>query len=707
MKKTFFLKYQFIITIISTILWCYLLGFNFINPLNSDWLYLGDFSPAQLGWKFFKNDVWRFPIGSNPNFGMYFDGSIIFSDSIPIFAIFFKIIRIFLPENFQYFSLWVLLCIYLQFFFAFKIIFKFTKNLNYSLIGGLFFIFSTIFLNRSGIHLSLMGQWILLSGIYIETINDKNKNKLLYQILNIVLSTVIHFYFTIILILFYVFGKIFDLFKKKIKLINIIKETIILIIPTLTVMYIVGYFTIGLDDGLGWGYGYYNFNLNSFFNPAGRNLFESFNWSQFLEPRKYQNGEHEGFSYLGITGLLFLILFFVNFLFKKYLIVFNRYKILTISLLFLVLATSNNINFGENNIFLVPINNLFYALLSSMRASGRLIWPVYYIIFIFGIIYVFRLFENKKPTIVILILFFIQIIDIHPGLLKYSLGSQYIDRSIKPNLKNSIWSDLSKDFEIIRILEPQNNSAIYQKLSGYLLKENFKKTDIAYLARVNRESIFNKRYELVKLFNQKNIQIFEKTIFVSKNKIFVRSLYELYGDKLHYHYVDDFWLISIEPLKEGHTSQSTNMIAKVYKINLNISNKVNLSNESISPEGMGWKKSNVDNKLFLDGYFSSILLNIEGEKCHKNSKIKISIDKYYKNQIEPINLVITINKNNKKEVILRDAINNQLVLNFDCKINSKNIIEFNVENPKSLYDLKKGLNRQKKSIILNSLIIDG
>ena len=707
MKKTFLLKYQLFITIISIILWCYLLGFNFINPLNSDWLYLGDFSQVQLGWKFFKNDVWRFPIGSNPNFGMYFDGSIIFSDSIPIFAIFFKVIRIFLPENFQYFSLWVLLCIYLQFFFAFKIIFKFTKNLSYSLIGGLFFIFSTIFLNRSGIHLSLMGQWILLSGIYIETINDKNKNKLLYQILNIALATLIHFYFTIILILFYVFGKIFDLFKKKIKLKNIIKETIKLIIPTLTLMYIVGYFTIGLDDGLGWGYGYYNFNLNSFLNPAGGNYFESFNWSQFLEQRKYQNGEHEGFSYLGIIGLLFLLLFFVNFIFKKYLIVFNRYKILTISLLFLVLATSNNINFGENNIFLVPVNNLFYALLSSIRASGRLIWPVYYLIFIFGIIYVFRLFENKRPTIIILILFFVQIADIHPGLLKYSLGSQYIDRSIDQNLKNSIWSDLSKDFEIIRILEPQNNSVIYQKLSGYLLKENFKKTDITYLARVNRESIFSKKYELVKLFNQKNLQIFEKTIFVSKNKIFVRSLYELYGDMLHYNYIDNFWLISIKPLKAGHISQSTNMIEKIYRINLDVSNIVNLSNKSISPEGMGWKISNVGNNLFLDGYFSSILLNIEGGKCHKNSIMKLSIDKYYKNQIEPINLDITINQNKKKEFIIRDASNNQLELNFDCKKNSKNKIEFNVENPKSLYDLKKGLNRQKKSIILDSLIIDG
>ena len=87
--------------------------------------------------------------------------------------------------------------------------------------------------------------------------------------------------------------------------------------------------------------------------------------------------------------------------------------------------------------------------------------------------------------------------------------------------------------------------------------------------------------------------------------------------------------------------------------------------------------------------------------------MKLSIDKYYKNQIEPINLDITINQNKKKEFIIRDASNNQLELNFDCKKNSKNKVEFNVENPKSLYDLKKGLNRQKKSIILDSLIIDG
>ena len=704
MKKNYFLKYQFFIIIIATIFWCYLLGLDFINPLNSEWLYLGDLSQYQLGWKFFRDDTWRFPIGSNPNLGIYFDGSIVFSDSIPIFAIFFKLIKNFLPENFQYFSIWILVCIYLQLFFSFKIIFKFTNNLGYSLIGSLFFIFSTIFLNRSGIHLSLMGQWILLSGIYIETIN--NKSKPLYQTLNILLSVVIHFYFTIILILFYTFIKIYNFFKKEIKLTNVIKEFFLLIISTVILMYIVGYFTIQLDDGLGGGYGYYNFNLNSFFNPLGSNYVESFNWSQFFQQQKYQNGEYEGFSYLGITGLFFLFLFFVNFFLKKNLIFFDRYKLLIITLLFLVLATSNNVNFGENNIFLLPINNLFYALLSSIRASGRLIWLVYYLIFIIGIILIYKFFENKKPIIIISILFFIQIVDINPGLLKYNFGSQYVDMKNNNKVKDKIWKDLSKNFEIIRTLEPENNSAMYHKLSRYLLNENFKKTDIAYLARVNRESIVLKKYELVRLFNQKDIQIFKKTIFVSQNINFVKSLYELYGNTLYYYYRDSFWLISIKPLEKDYKNKNNIIISKVYKINLDRLNKIDLSNENNSPEAMGWERNNKINSLILNGYFSSLLLNIEGKKCHKNSKIKFSIDKYYKSQNEPISLNIVINNNKKKMIQIKNTINNELTMNFNCRVNSKNKIEFNIENPKSLYDLKKGLNRNKRSIILNSLVIN-
>ena len=47
-------------------------------------------------------------------------------------------------------------------------------------------------------------------------------------------------------------------------------------------MYITGYFSLKIDDGLGGGYGYFNYNLNSFFNPVGFNNLLAFTWSNFL-----------------------------------------------------------------------------------------------------------------------------------------------------------------------------------------------------------------------------------------------------------------------------------------------------------------------------------------------------------------------------------------------------------------------------------------
>ena len=93
--------------IISFLASLYLLGFNNLNFLNKNWLYLGDLSGYQIGWEFFRNDTWKFPLGFNPNYGLELANSIVFSDSIPLFAFIFKLFKNFLPENFQYFSLWI------------------------------------------------------------------------------------------------------------------------------------------------------------------------------------------------------------------------------------------------------------------------------------------------------------------------------------------------------------------------------------------------------------------------------------------------------------------------------------------------------------------------------------------------------------------------------------------------------------------------
>ena len=101
-------------------------------------------------------------------------------------------------------------------------------------------------------------------------------------------------------------------------------------------MYIVGYFTIGIDDGLGFGYGFYNFNLNSFFNPQGSNYTDTFNWSLFFyQLFKFSKSRKEGFSYLGISGIIFFLLY-VKYLFngKSEIIFSKQTNILIFSIFF-------------------------------------------------------------------------------------------------------------------------------------------------------------------------------------------------------------------------------------------------------------------------------------------------------------------------------------------------------------------------------------
>ena len=350
MKNYFVLKYQIFLLSITFLFFFYLLGFQYINFNNYTWLNVGDIAQHQIGWKFFKNDQWRFPLGLNPNYGINLGNSIMFTDSIPLFALIFKVFKNFLPNNFQYFSFWVFLCIYFQLLFSFLIILKKTNNVYFSLIGSIFFIIAPVFLYRSGIHLSLMGQWLILLAFYIEILSTKYKSIL--RGLNIVFSCTIHFYFTIILILFNFIIQLFRFFEKRELLIKIIKETLITYISLIIIMYILGYFSIRPEDGLGGGYGYYNLNLNSFFNPKSFTYFESFNWSFFLPENKSQNGEYEGFSYLGLGGFCFLYFLIINLVNSQYESIFSNKKIITIFFIFFILALSHNVNFGDQNLIL-------------------------------------------------------------------------------------------------------------------------------------------------------------------------------------------------------------------------------------------------------------------------------------------------------------------------------------------------------------------
>ena len=695
MKKKFF-SYQQIFLFVTSLSFCfYLLGYDNFNFSNQSWLINGDLAQYQLGWKFYREDIWRFPLGLNPNYGITNSSSIIYSDSIPLLAIFFKIFRSFLFEDFQYFSFWIFICIYLQGLLSFKIIYHFTKNTLYSLVSSLFFIFSSILIYRSGIHLSLTAHWLILYYFYVQISTDYKKDFKKHFI--IYLSLLIHFYFSLILIGIFFLEKIIKFKKLCIK--DLI-SSFALIIFSLIIMYMVGYFTIGIDDGLGFGYGIYNFNLNSFFNPLGENHTERFNWSFFLPTLNFQNKEMEGFSYIGISGILFLILYFKYLVYGKSKIIFSKDANILIFFVFLTIATSNNVNIGNQNLITLELNKYLYGIFSSIRASGRLIWPIYYLIFIIGIVSIFQYFLNKKkPLLIICILAIFQLVDLTPGISNYYFGKQYKNQNQESIDFTNQTKGLSKQFSDIRLLKPDNNSSIFFLLNEHILSEKYERTDVAYLARVNRQEIVNKEYEIIEKLNNKSLDLFDKTLFVSDNYNFVRNVYYLFKDKLSYYKINKLWLISD---KKIYNPKNLDHFDK-FELS-NIQSKRNKKLELKNFLGFGWEIDK-KNQIIMNGYESTLLIDFDRKNCEKNKKIILRFQKYFDHVRNPIILKVILNEILYENIRILNNYDYEIDISKICKNHNGLKIDLIADNPKSLFDLRNGLNRKKRSIILNEIEI--
>ena len=85
--------------ILSLILTTYILGIDNLSLINTEWLRAHDVTTDIISWKFFRDDIWRFPLGNNPNYGMDIGSGIAFSGSVPVMAIIFKLFALTVSLN--------------------------------------------------------------------------------------------------------------------------------------------------------------------------------------------------------------------------------------------------------------------------------------------------------------------------------------------------------------------------------------------------------------------------------------------------------------------------------------------------------------------------------------------------------------------------------------------------------------------------------
>ena len=75
-------------------------GYDILNPTYDVWIFKDgyhDIIQHYMGWLFYRQSPWHFPIGLIDNLAYPYQFSMIYTDSIPILAVFFKSISFLSP----------------------------------------------------------------------------------------------------------------------------------------------------------------------------------------------------------------------------------------------------------------------------------------------------------------------------------------------------------------------------------------------------------------------------------------------------------------------------------------------------------------------------------------------------------------------------------------------------------------------------------
>ena len=435
-----------------------------LNPLNENWLLDGDdVTQHYLGWVFFRHSPWAFPIGLNPANGLEFSSSIVYSDSIPLLAFIFKVLSPILPEPFQYMGAWLLLCFILQAWFAWKLVGLCTHSWLIKTLAAGLFIFAPILLYRTALQQPQVAHFFILAALYFN-LKETSRTRTLAWLALLVCSLLVNFYIFTMVLAYYLANLLDQLWHKKLTLSwQGLLQTGLFIAIIALIAWQAGYFSV--QSAGQWGYGFFKLNLLGLFNPLG--------WSYLLADIPMQSSWTEGYMYLGLGAILGLILILPTCLTWPKQLWYQcqlrpAFYFVTLGLSLFAITHHIGIGLWEWG-FSLP--QAVLAVAAILRASARMFWPVYYLIYLF-VIYQLCHFYTKQVAIVLLsILLLVQSIDLHAGWAKNRLATARTEPAQYSNpLPDPLWGDLLARYQKIKIV-PSRQQINPDNMARFLVHE--------------------------------------------------------------------------------------------------------------------------------------------------------------------------------------------------------------------------------------------
>ena len=289
----------FVGLLIGALLFLLTYGYRVLDFTYEAWIFRikdVDIHQHYIGWCHFRRSPWTFPLGLMDSLSYPYKMSVLWTDSIPLFAIFFKCFRDFLPETFQYFGLYGLLSFTLTAGAAALLIKKITGNTAAALLSVPFFCESFPMLQRMFYHTSLTAHYLLIIPILFKLYGCQE-----WTVKKKCISWGLYFFFTVMMHPYlWAMGAVVAAFifteeafhTRDIRPMAAVGA--VSGILTFLALYIMGAFYGRVEAA--YDLGGFEANLNTFINPLGM--------GSILPSLPLQNvNQSEGISYLAMVGL--------------------------------------------------------------------------------------------------------------------------------------------------------------------------------------------------------------------------------------------------------------------------------------------------------------------------------------------------------------------------------------------------------------------
>lgn len=457
-----------------------------LDPRNIAWMQLRDPAQYYLGWSFFRSAPWGWPPATNPGFGLEIASTIFFADVVPLMALILKA-TIAPPQGpWQYHGIWLLLCFMLQAFFALRIAALFMHDPVARLVVAALACFSPVLLWRlSGPHaptghLALLGQWLLLWAGWL-CLRPPGRRQAVMWVALTALAAMVHSYLLAMALVFW----LADLARRRWlswRAVSLLAEALLVVGLVALALWLAGFqtfFSGGLAVG---GFGVLRANLLALLDPAAV-------WS-FVVPGKPRGaGDYEGFGYIGTGGVALLVA--ALWVVRREpcpAIPVSYWPFLAAILTLALFSLSNSIAVGNRVIVTIPMPEILERVAALFRSSGRMIWPLHYLIIFCAAVILFRRIGRVRGRVALIAALLLQVGDGAAGWVPIAREARVQGTSWASPLQDSFWDQAAQHYARIRQLPTANLAPNWQALS-YLAVTHGLGTDAVYLARVDTSDL--------------------------------------------------------------------------------------------------------------------------------------------------------------------------------------------------------------------------